>query len=139
MFFFHAIISVFFFLKIFHYLDIFVMKHNEILDLVGLHGKNKYNCFVSFRFVSFRFVSFRFVSFRFVSFCFVLFCFVLFCFVLFCFVLFCFVLFCFVHTFISLPQLSRRFRFKSGLHWCYNTDYNVIADFQAKLLNYVQL
>jgi hypothetical protein len=28
------------------YLDTIVIKHNKILDLVGLHGKNKYNCFL---------------------------------------------------------------------------------------------
>jgi hypothetical protein len=33
-------------LKIFRYLDTIVIKLlNKILNLVGLHGKNKYNCF----------------------------------------------------------------------------------------------
>jgi hypothetical protein len=42
------------FLKIFRYLDTIVIKHiNKILDLAGLHGKNKYNCFVLFCFVLF--------------------------------------------------------------------------------------
>jgi hypothetical protein len=44
---FFSIINVLWFLKIFRYLDTIVIKHiNKILDLVGLHGKNKYNCFV---------------------------------------------------------------------------------------------
>jgi hypothetical protein len=44
-----AIISVFcFLLKIFRYLDTIVVKHNKILDLVGLNGKNKYNCLFLF-------------------------------------------------------------------------------------------
>ena len=43
-----AIISVFCFLKIFRYLDTIVVKHNKILDLVGLNGKNKYNCLFLF-------------------------------------------------------------------------------------------
>ena len=42
-----SIINVLCFLKIFRYLDTIVIKHiNKILDLVGLHGENKYNCFV---------------------------------------------------------------------------------------------
>ena len=34
------------FIKIFRYLDTIVIKHNKILDFVGFHGRNRYNCFV---------------------------------------------------------------------------------------------